>query len=189
MATSLDLTQILRERAEVLRQPPFLKAVGETLVSSIQGHFSTHGAWSGNEATPFEGGSQRWRPVSTSYARQKAKSKKSPTNILLWTGRLRNSIGWQLNGDGITIGTNVSYAAIHQFGGNINIPAYSRDVKFKVVNGRLQFAKNTATGKGVFTKNVKYPAHTVRIPARPIVVVGPNDRADIAALAIKYLTQ
>jgi phage virion morphogenesis protein len=48
---------------------------------------------------------------------------------LIRTGRLKASIGWKVLGDTIAVGTNLVYAAIHQFGGRagrgmkVRIPA------------------------------------------------------------------
>ncbi|UZX15034.1 phage virion morphogenesis protein [Thermus sp. PS18] len=36
---------------------------------------------------------------------------------LVRTGRLKASIGWKVSGNAIAVGTNLVYAAIHQFGG------------------------------------------------------------------------
>jgi phage virion morphogenesis protein len=48
---------------------------------------------------------------------------------LIRTGRLKASIGWKVAGNAIAVGTNLVYAAIHQFGGRagrgrkVRIPA------------------------------------------------------------------
>jgi len=74
-----------------------------------------------------------WQPLksSTLAARRKGKGSGS-AKPLLDTGRLRNSISFELLGQsGVVIGTNVKYGTIHQFGGmagrsrKVPIPARS----------------------------------------------------------------
>ena len=52
------------------------------------------------------------------------------------TGRLRSSITYKSDGDGVTVGTNLRYAAIHQFGGVI-LPKNKPFLMFKTRDGRF----------------------------------------------------
>jgi phage virion morphogenesis protein len=60
-----------------------------------------------------------WEPLSAFTLSWKRKNSRI-LRILESTGRLRDSISYQVFGDRVTIGTNVSYAAKHQLG--INVP-------------------------------------------------------------------
>ncbi len=76
------------------------------------------------------------------------------------TGRLANSVNWRMwsEGDGDmlkgAVGTGVVYAAIHEYGGQINVPA---------VEGKLMVFPGP-DGKPVFT--MRHRAFTVRMPER-----------------------
>ena len=67
-----------------------------------------------------------WQKLKASTIARRRKGSSQP---LLDTGRLRNSISFRLIGNGVEVGTNVRYAAIHQFGGEagrgrkVEIPA------------------------------------------------------------------
>lgn len=81
------------------------------------------------------------------------KRRKNP-KILIDTGRLKNSIAMQAGADFARIGTNIAYAAIHQFGGTIQRVAYSS-------LSALAMKKRKRVGKG------EVAAHAINIPARP----------------------
>ncbi len=55
-----------------------------------------------------------WAPWSLDYAR----SRSGGHSLLENEGHLRDSIGWQLRGDEVAVGTNLVYGAVHQFGGD-----------------------------------------------------------------------
>jgi len=58
-------------------------------------------------------------------------------------GRLRNSIDYQVDRDSVTIGTNLVYAALQNFGGVIK-PKNGKALSF-VVGGRRVFVKHAIT--------------------------------------------
>lgn len=95
----------------------------------------------------FGGGKERWK-IS-------ARAKREEGQTLVDTRRLANSITVELKGRKIVIGTNTKYAAIHQFGGII---------KAKTKKGLIF---NIA---GKF-----YRAQSVKIPARPFMVLQDSD--------------
>ena len=74
------------------------------------------------------------------------------------TGRLRGSISPAADASGVTVGTNINYAAVHQFGATI---------KPKKAGGRLVFP---GAGKMIF-------ARQVTIPARPFLPLDGNGAA------------
>lgn len=71
------------------------------------------------------------------------------------TGRLQRSIVANPDSTGVTIGTNVKHAAVHQFGATI-VPRNARRLVFPGPNGRMIFAKK------------------VTIPARPFMPLKKN---------------
>ena len=98
----------------------------------------------------------------------KNKARTNP-QILRDTGRLSASITSRAGNNTAEIGTNVVYAAIHQFGGDINMPARSQQSYFKQAKngtiGRL-FVRKAASN---FAQWHTRGAHTITIPARPFL--------------------
>jgi len=96
-----------------------------------------------------------------------AKLKKRQGQPLLDTGRLRNSINYQTNGDSVSIGTNVIYAKVHQFGHTFNHAARTKEVFFKQHSDGTIGNKFVKASKSNFAQKVKVGAHSITIPARP----------------------
>jgi phage gpG-like protein len=119
------------------------------------------------------------------------------------TGRLRGSINAsesQINGNQVdsSIGSNVKYAAIHEFGGTIPIPARKQTIRHKVdargnlvkqlTNSNLLVFGN-ADAKRVRETTVSVAAHEIEMPERAPIRTGideckPNYTRSIGA-AIK----
>ena len=78
---------------------PILDDIGRRLVTSTIQRFEREQAPDG---TP-------WKPS--------ARAEEEGGQTLTDTGRLRQSITHRVRGDGVEVGTNVVYGAIHQFGG------------------------------------------------------------------------
>lgn len=86
---------------------------------------------------------------------------------LVERGHLRDSITHSAGHDRVEVGSNVVYAAIHQFGGRISAKA----------GGRLIFQVG-----GAFAQKA-----SVEIPARPYLGLSQGDEAEIGALVEEYL--
>lgn len=128
----------LRAAAEDLA--PLHKRIGAAMVSNIQLGFK-------NGKSPF---GAAW-----------AKPKYRDGEPLRDTGILRNSITSKADGDGVTTGTNVIYAAVHQFG-----------------------AKSGEFGFGVYlTRLGSFPIPWGDIPARPFM---PLDASGNVSLPPSY---
>lgn len=113
---------------------PLHERIGAALVSNVQLGFK-------NGVSPY---GQQWAPLKIRQGQP-----------LRDTGRLRASIGQSADRTGVTVGTNVSYAAVHQFGATI---------RPKKPGGRLVFP---GAGKMIF-------ARQVTIPARPFMPLDGN---------------
>lgn len=136
---------------------PFYGAVGEHLVNSAKSNFDQESAPDG---TP-------WQPLRPSTLQRRLKSGSASSTILTVTKRLKASIIYQVEADGVRIGSPVPYAAIHQLGGTIN--------------------KAARTGKAFGRENVSIPAHSISVPARPYLGVSTSDEAEILELAEAWL--
>jgi phage gpG-like protein len=98
---------------------------------------------------------------------------------------LHSTLVWQLTPDGVAVGSNRAYAAIHQLGGEIRKPASVGTVRLRKSKGRTLFAKKTH--KRATEMTVRIGAHTIRIPARPYLGVSAADGAALADLAREFL--
>ena len=70
------------------------------------------------------------------------------------TGRLRRSFTYQASDRGFVVGTNVRYAAIHQYGGTIR-PKRARYLRFRLAGGSSK--RKGGRGGWVQTKQVSLP--------------------------------
>ena len=102
----------------------------------------------------------------------------SPDSLSVRTGLLRRSIrrtDTVITANGLTssIGSNVAYAGIHEFGGTI--PAHT----IKATGRALVFLYG---GKKVFARSVKHPGMT--LPARRFIMGSLEERADSYSAAL-----
>lgn len=96
------LRRLLR-RTQNLR--PALADIGEEMLLRTDEGFES-------EEDPF---GVKWAPLSSYTLSFKAQNRRI-LKILQSTGRLRSSITYRIDGDRLTVGTNVSYAYKHQMG-------------------------------------------------------------------------
>jgi len=160
-----------------LQSPQELLAkIGEHLLESTQKRFSSQSAPDG---TP-------WVALQPRYAKRKKYGK---DKILTLRGYLRKLIRWQPDGaDAVQVGSDRQYAAIHQRGGEIDMPARQ---------ATLHLRKNARTGKvgrlfvkktkANHTRQVAIGAHKVIIPARPFLGLSDDDRSEIARVTLLWL--
>jgi len=110
---------------------------------------------------------------------------------LIFSGALMASLTRRVAGDELEVGSDLQYAAIHQFGGDIRLFAYRRKVAFRRnEDGFLRFAKaGKGKAKGVELKAVTYAERLIYIPARPYLDLDAADRTAIADAAAKHLAR
>ncbi|MEE4137465.1 MAG: phage virion morphogenesis protein [Desulforhopalus sp.] len=82
---------------------------------------------------------------------------------------LKNSIEYEATSTQVAVGTNVKYAKIHQYGGDIT-PKTKKALKFKVGN------------KWVTTKKVT-------MPARPFIGIDDDDVEEARAIMVDFMTK
>ncbi|SFM68021.1 phage virion morphogenesis protein [Thermodesulforhabdus norvegica] len=120
-----DLLAKLQARMHNLR--PVMEEIGELIVSSVIENFEREGRYA--EEGSWKGGSKRWKRLSPVTEELRRRRGHWPGKILTESGRLRSSIHYSAGSNEVTVGTNVVYAAIHQFGGKagrghkVEIPA------------------------------------------------------------------
>lgn len=103
-------TALQNLRAAISNMRPAMAEIGEIVTESIQRNFEEHRSPDDNS----------WQAVTPEYAEWKSKKGKNPSDILIFNNILMRSIHPKPENDKVTIGTNIVYAAIHQFGGSTN---------------------------------------------------------------------
>ncbi|MCA3421001.1 MAG: phage virion morphogenesis protein [Roseomonas sp.] len=132
----------------LMRRPQAAMAeIGEALILSTQERAAAEQSPDG----------VAWPKLNPGYA-----AAKRGGSMLRETGRLLGSLTRRADGHRVVVGTNVIYAAIHQFGGTVRPKS----------GGRLAFRLGRTR---VF-------ARSVSIPARPWLGVSDADRAEIMAI-------
>jgi len=138
---------------------PAMKNIGEHLVQSTEGHFRSE---TGPDGQP-------WQDVSPA-----TKARKRHQKVLTESGHLRGSVNYRANRKSVTVGTNVPYAAAHQFG----------------FDGTLQVPQHNRLVKQAFGKKLKQPVWSIvgpfsfaqHIPRREFLGVGEEDRTEIISI-------
>lgn len=149
--------------------------LGEYLQASSQKRFKTQSAPDGTA----------WQPLQPRYARRKKYAK---DKILTLRGYLRSGIHYQVTGDAeVEVGSNTKYAAIHQFGGEIDMPERQASVRYRSVAGRTLFASKKH--KRVTEKTVTVPVHFVKIPARPFLGISTADDSEVRDIVLNWVVK
>ncbi|MDQ0454714.1 phage virion morphogenesis protein [Rhizobium paknamense] len=128
---------------------------------------------------------QKWKPLKARTASVRAgrgRKMRGTDHILRDTVRLYSSLSTSSDASSATIGTNVEYAAIHQFGGVIRQTARSQKLSLKRIRGskKVRFVK--AGTKGATELEAIIGAREITIPARPYLGINDADRAEIATI-------
>lgn len=159
---------------------PILTEIGEATVESTKLRFKSSGP--SPDGVP-------WKPLSASTIRNRRKGKGTGSAMpLLDTGRLRNSITKRVDSNSVFIGTNVEYAAVHQFGASAYHPPQSRMVRLRVVKGRTRFAKDSHK-KARTVWGTNSTGWTVNIPARPYLGFSNDDQAEIIGIIQRRINE
>lgn len=156
----------------------FYKNVGEHLRNSIQDNFERETAPDG---TP-------WQPLKARTIRDREKRRLTPITILRARGRLVGSFSVAATAMEARVGTPVEYAAAHQFGAEIQMPARKQtiyqhyDAKSDTLDQKFRRKANSN-----FARDVDVGEHTINIPARPFAGVKKEDETIIIGIADDWL--
>ena len=130
---------------------PLLAELGEYGLRSTRARFKTQTAPDGTA----------WAALQPWYQKEKRRNK---NRILTLNGDLRGKMTWQPVGDRtVEIGSNLPYAAVHQFGATIK----PRAAKVLMFRGHV--------------------AKSVTIPARPYLGLSDEDRSEIVERTLEWL--
>lgn len=160
--------QQLIERAGDLRDA--LGEIGEIVSASTQARFGQGVDPSGSP----------WAPLAASTLAQK----KGP-GTLRESLHLQGSIRYQVEGEAVRIGTDVPYAAAHQFGTPARVirPRNGKALAFGPPASRLGGKNARTVGPAHVVKQVNHPGLT----ARPFLGLSTEDEDDILAMLADYL--
>ncbi len=161
----------LRKRMKDLS--PVMDEIGASLEHTTKRRFETETAPSG----------EPWKPSMPSYDRggsgvhPKGGGHTDRGQTLTDTGRLRASFTRQASEDEVIVGTNVVYAAIHQFGGK---------TRPHVIRPRRK--------KALFWPGLNHPVKKVqhpgsKVPARPFLGISSSDERRIGRIFEDWLEQ
>lgn len=178
-----ELSRGLAElQAKLVRLRPVLTDIGEALLNSTRERFSSE---SGPDGTS-------WKPLSRAYAARKARQGRSK-KLLQLNGYLFGSLTYRAGDEQVVIGTNTSYAHLHQFGGSFAVPPRPGSVKLRTVaGGGLLKRGNLAVFAS--SKHKRYAVREflrsgflVTMPARPFLGLSTTDRSTISNIVAGYL--
>lgn len=163
----------------------FFASVGERLLSSSKDRFRQQNAPDGSP----------WEPLKPATIKARNRKGQTPITILRSNSRgkagssLAGSLSYEAEEDQVTIGSPLAYAAIHQFGGTIRIPA-RKGMIFRKSNALGQVGRRFAKkSEADHVTEVTIPAHEIRIPARPFVGLTADDEEGILEEARDWLSR
>lgn len=172
-----SVTDALRrlEQATAKRRP-LMDKLADVLAAAVEENFKSGGRpqWAGLKAGSLmsrAGALTKTGKVSGARFEKKVRGAK----ILQNTGRLAKSIQQHSDGSSAQVGTNLKYAAIHQFGGQ---------TAAHVIRPRRKKALAWASGRHP-VKSVNHPGS--KIPARPFLHLTAGDEQKIIKTVEDYL--
>jgi len=175
-----EILNLLRER--LANSKSLMVMISEQMRSVVLKNFREQRAGTGGAP---------WQPLSRATLAQRRR--KGYTGLTLQrTGALKRSVFSRYGDNYAEVGTNLRYAAVHQYGGSINKAARSSTRAQKRVTGE-DAEKNSMLRKGRFKKGTTnnrgftFREHTITIPARPFLKLGESDVADMKDKIIRNL--
>ncbi|WP_220814093.1 phage virion morphogenesis protein [Pseudomonas paralcaligenes] len=158
-----EALEALAAGAAALADPtPLQRDLGELLLIIHQARFRAQVSPDG----------QPWQALSPRYLRRKPRNR---DKVLTLSGTLRNTLRYQVVGDDLLFGTDRPYGAIHQFGGQIQMPARQSTVYFRQSKSGDVGREFVRRDRSNFAQDVKIGPYTISMPARPWLGVGEQD--------------
>ncbi len=157
-----NLLKVLQSRIQHMQ--PIMRSIAEIMRDEVEENFAQEGR-------------PKWKPLRPSTIAKREKEGHWPGRILQVRGQLAASITAKATDTQAVVGTNVEYAAVHQFGGKIG----PRIIKPK--NKKALFWPGAAHP----VKSVKHPGAT--IPARPFLKIPETGMEKIRQKLARYITE
>lgn len=156
----------------------FYVQVGEYMLNSTADSFE-------KERTPD---GQPWKTLMPATIRRREEKRQTPIAILRATGRLAGSINYRASNDDMRMGSPLPYAAIHNNGGDIEMPERTQTIyqHYDEKNGEIdqRFRKKS---KSNFARDVLVKAHSITMPARTYLDISKENEKDIIQIGREWL--
>ncbi len=184
-----------RFRLALAQNEQLMTEIGASQLASIYRTFRAQGSPSGS-----------WAPLAPSTVRSDPKIYGAGHKLLVRSGRLRNSIAVSAQPGRVVIGTNLVYAAVHQFGSRdrgtgigprteaeskatVKVGAHSYfRLSAELGTGKLKNRKRRIAGpRNRQLVQVRSHSRHQNIPARPYLVFRPEDPARIRGLVAAFV--
>ena len=166
VTVNINVRDFNRSLAALMRkvrdQRSMWEEIGFILLKSVDENFEQEGRPDWDEWDPAVG-----------------ETKPPGDKILTDSGQLRRSVTHDADAEGVTIGSNLEYAAIHQFGGQTK----PHEIKARFASVLHFFMGQTP----IFAKAVQHPGS--KIPARPFLMVQDEDYEKMADTVEQYLLE
>jgi phage virion morphogenesis protein len=170
----IDLSEVHESIAEKLARlgamGPLMERIGALLLLSSQMRI---------ESTKKGPSGSAWAPLARATIRRRTKDGTIGGGTLRISGALVRSLNYNANDSQVVVsigssGKSMDYARIHQLGGTIERSA-SQKTLYLGASGHRWVKKSQAQR----TKVVDVGAYTITIPARPVLGLSEEDKADI----------
>jgi len=161
---SPEIIELLKQRLK--DKSKVLAAVAETMRTAVLKNFETEGSRIGKP----------WQKLSDKTIEQRQRKGYWPGKILQRTGQLKRSIISSYGEDYAQVSTNLIYAAIQNYGGVIHRSSLKT------------FLRKKREGK-IASKPKQNRMSTIKIPARPFMVLNNQDIEKIKKKIVSALTK
>jgi phage gpG-like protein len=176
-----DLSALIaRLPGQYAGHPVLMRALAADLLSAVEDNFAAEGR-------------PKWAGLHPKTVAGRAHDINSPSylgggRLLQRSGRLANSISASSDGHSAQVGTNVVYAAAHQFGvttkAHVITAKYKKALAFAGIGVLLSTGASSKEGK-TLRRSVNHPGS--KIPARPFLSLTAADDAQLIHTASTYL--
>jgi phage gpG-like protein len=186
-----------RFRLSLAQNQELMEEIGAAQLVSIRRTFREQGSPAGS-----------WVPLAESTIRSNPKKYGAGHKLLIGRSNLLNSIGYHAQPGSVVLGTNLKYAAVHQFGSRdrgvgigprteaqsrttvaVKAHSYAR-LSAELGAGRLGGHRRLIRGPRN-QRQVSVSAHTrhQNIPPRPYLVFRPEDPKRICGMVTRYVAK
>lgn len=159
---------------------PLLDIFGRVILTSTQRRFETE----------TEPGGRRWARLRPRTVAERARAGYVPIHVLRRSTALYQSLTHEVSAQETLVGTNLRYAAVHQFGGSIDMPERSQTIYRRYDKRTDELSSRFVSRRKAnvaFDTTVK--AHKVSIPARPYLGIDADDRRELIAAGEAHLAR
>lgn len=172
---AFDVTDFERSLGELIlkmeHRQPLMKVLAHSMWDAVEENFAQQGrpAWMG------------W---SRKYAKQRG-----PGQILQRSGRLASSVIPYSDNDAAVVGTNVVYAAIHNFGGTINMPSRSQQAYYRMDKSGRPGNRFSRKSQADYSEWHTIPSYQITMPRREFLRLTETDVESMEKQAQNYFSQ